>query len=72
MAQLIIQANEEGQQAIKDLCHAALKIGGLNNLKPVVHILNSIQPLAKIKPELIADPPQEEAEVVEGEEEAKD
>ncbi len=54
---MIIKADEQGQEAIKQLCDLALKATGLSNLQGVIQILNSVQLEKKeeIKPETPAE-----------------
>ncbi len=40
---MIIKADAQGQEAIKQLCDIALKTGGLSNMQGVMQILQSTQ-----------------------------
>lgn len=42
---MIIRVDEEGKQAVTELCDAALKVGGIRNLHPVTNILRSVEML---------------------------
>jgi hypothetical protein len=53
---IIIQANEEGQKAVKSLCDVALKVAGLQNFIPVSQILSALKPIPPQGKEP-ADPP---------------
>jgi hypothetical protein len=40
---MVIKTDKKGQEAIQQLCDIALKTGGLQNLKGITTILNSIE-----------------------------
>jgi len=40
---VIIKVDDQGREAIKQLCDVALKFGGLTNLEAVSFILHSVQ-----------------------------
>ena len=46
----IIVENNQERQLITSLCDVALRAGGVRNLKEVEIVLNSIEPIAKRKP----------------------
>ena len=40
---MLIKVDDQGREAIKQLCDVALKFGGLTNLEAVSFILHSVQ-----------------------------
>ena len=40
---MIIKCDEQGHEAVKQLCDIALKMGGMTNLQGVVTILQSLK-----------------------------
>ena len=46
---MIIKADKEGMESLKELLDVALKVGGLNNLKGVTDILNTIEEIEEVE-----------------------
>ena len=40
---MIIKVDKEAKNLITDLCDAALKLGGITNMKPVLYVLNNVE-----------------------------
>ncbi|KKN54811.1 hypothetical protein LCGC14_0588650 [marine sediment metagenome] len=53
---MIIQVDQEANEAIQSLCDVALKIGGIKNLKSVTQTLAAIKPLPRKEEPAEEDP----------------